>query len=199
MNSVVYFHQTRQLHNRDTDTKVKAVSGEQLFIDLRHEITVDMPRENKRNSCEVSQNYYQDDCLTKGLDSRALETIGCTFPTFTLQKSKSCDAKSMNDTQKELLKNFDEFWSNTYTQDCPEPCSSMAFTLGFPVYDAYDDFNQSRVKIYFKSRISERRNVITYDEVTLLAEIGGYMGLFLGISLLHIVEILLTFLLDIIW
>ena len=75
----------------------------------------------------------------------------------------------------------------------------MAFTLGFPVYDSYQDSNQSRVKIYFKSRISERRNTVTYDGVTLLAEIGGYMGLFLGISLLHIVEYLLTFIIDLVW
>lgn len=75
----------------------------------------------------------------------------------------------------------------------------MAFTLGFPVYDSYQDSNQSRVKIYFKSRISERRNIVTYDGVTLLAEIGGYMGLFLGISLLHIVEYLLTFIIDLVW
>ena len=75
----------------------------------------------------------------------------------------------------------------------------MAFTLGFPVYDSYQDSNKSRVKIYFKSRISERRNIITYDGVTLLAEIGGYMGLFLGISLLHIVEIILTFIIDLVW
>ena len=75
----------------------------------------------------------------------------------------------------------------------------MAFTLGFPVYDSYQDNNQSRVKIYFKSRISERRNIVTYDGVTLLAEIGGYMGLFLGISLLHIVEYLLTFIIDLVW
>ena len=75
----------------------------------------------------------------------------------------------------------------------------MAFTLGFPVYDSYQDSNQSRVKIYFKSRISERRNIVTYDGVTLLAEIGGYMGLFLGISLLHIVEYLLTVIIDLVW
>ena len=75
----------------------------------------------------------------------------------------------------------------------------MAFTLGFPVYDSYQDNNQSRVKIYFKSRISERRNIVTYDGVTLLAEIGGYMGLFLGISLLHIVEYLLTVIIDLVW
>ena len=111
MNSVVYFHQAGQLHNRDTDTKIKAVSGEQLFVDLRHEITVDMPRKLAKNegsgspkyTCVKSVDYFQDNCLTKGLDFSALETIGCTFPTFTMAKSKSCDAKSMNESQKEQL------------------------------------------------------------------------------------------------
>ena len=111
MNSVVYFHQAGQLHNRDTDTKIKAVSGEQLFVDLRHEITVDMPRKLAKNegsgspkyTCVKSVDYFQDNCLTKGLDFSALETIGCTFPTFTMAKSKSCDAKWMNESQKEEL------------------------------------------------------------------------------------------------
>ena len=75
----------------------------------------------------------------------------------------------------------------------------MAFTLGFPVYDSYQDSNQSRVKIYFKSRISERRNIVTYDGVTLLAEIGGYVGLFLGISINQTINLLEYVVTKLVW
>mgnify|MGYP002043244548 FL=1 len=43
--------------------------------------------------------------------------------------------------------------------------------------------------MYFKSQINVRKNVVSYDEVNLLAEIGGYIGLLLGFSLLDIAKL----------
>ena len=92
-----------------------------------------------------------------------------------------------------------DHWSKVYTQDCPEPCSTMTIALGFPIYDNFTEANKGRVKMYFKSRISEKRNVVPYDEITLFAEIGGYMGALLGCSMIHIFEAILTFLMDLLW
>ena len=64
----------------------------------------------------------------------------------------------------------------------------MSITFGFPIYDIYD-IKKGRVKMYFKSQINVRKNVVSYDEVNLLAEIGGYIGLLLGFSLLDIAKL----------
>ena len=68
----------------------------------------------------------------------------------------------------------------------------MIVTFGFPIYDIYD-LEKGRVKIYFKTQINVRKNVVSYDEVNLLAEIGGYIGLLLGLSLLDIAKLFRSF------
>ena len=42
---------------------------------------------------------------------------------------------------------------------------------------------------YFKYQIKVSQASFRYDEVTLLAEIGGYLGLLLGISLLDLTKV----------
>ena len=75
----------------------------------------------------------------------------------------------------------------------------MNIGLGFPIYDTFNESKKGRLKLYFKSRISERTNLMSYDETTLFAEIGGYMGLLLGCSLVYIAEGIFTFLIDFLW
>ena len=140
------------------------------------------------------------------MDTRSLESFGCTFPALTNHKEKSCDAKTNTEKQLSGLNKFEckilislykytynvfvfeDFRAQTYSKDCPQPCSTMSITFGFPIYDIYD-IKKGRVKMYFKSQINVRKNVVSYDEVNLLAEIGGYIGLLLGFSLLDIAKL----------
>ena len=43
--------------------------------------------------------------------------------------------------------------------------------------------NQSFIKTYLKSTVETRETVLDYTLVSMVAEIGGYTGLLLGISL----------------
>ena len=45
-------------------------------------------------------------------------------------------------------------------------------------------------KLYFKSQVQVQRSVLSYSETSLLAEVGGYIGLLLGFSLLDVARIL---------
>ena len=44
--------------------------------------------------------------------------------------------------------------------------------------------------MYFKERIQKTESYYIYDGLTLIAEMGGYVGLFLGFSVNQIVQIL---------
>ena len=46
------------------------------------------------------------------------------------------------------------------------------------------------VQIRMKNTIKVTQSKFWYDGLTLMAEIGGYVGLFLGISVVHINEML---------
>ena len=194
---MVYLNHVGQFFNEDGNTKILTILGQQLFIDTMHEVNIDYPKKLTQDerikqrsksdvTCDHSLNDRLDQCLIDGLDQRALRIIGCTFPTLTNLKSQACDANTMNETQAELLKDFKIFWAETSVEDCDLPCSTMNVALGFPKYNLVYNRLRSRAKIYFKRRVTEKRNIVPYDWVTLLAEVGGYMGLLLGWSLLDL-------------
>ena len=49
--------------------------------------------------------------------------------------------------------------------------------------------NEAMANFYFQYRIKVSRALFRYNELTLLAEVGGYLGLLLGISLLDIAKV----------
>ena len=198
--ALLYFHHVGQFFNVDSNTKILTLLGQQLFIDTVHEMLIDFPKKMNQEemakerskfdvTCDHSLDERLDFCLISGLDQRALESIGCTFPTLTYLKSQACDAETMNETQSLLLKDFKIFWARTSVEDCALPCSTMNVALGFPKYDNVYNRLRSRAKVYFKKRVTEKRNIVPYDWVTLLAEVGGYMGLLLGWSLLDLKKV----------
>ena len=136
-------------------------------------------------TCDPDLDIGFDDCLINALDKRALKSIGCTFPTLTKLTSKACDAKMMNETQSKLLHNYKLFKSQSEVLDCALPCSTMNVALGIPKYDKYPE-DKVRAKVYFKRSVTEKRNIVPYDWVSLMAEIGGYVGLLLGWSLMDL-------------
>ena len=114
--------------------------------------------------------------------------FGCTCPFISNLKSQSCNFIELSQTQiskltKEALENIEHA---VYEYDCLNPCSTMSFTFGFPVFADHFDENIGEAKFYFKSQITVRSNVLVYEETQLLAEIGGYIGLILGFSLLDL-------------
>ena len=49
----------------------------------------------------------------------------------------------------------------------------------------------SRVKLHFQSRVKVVKSYYAYSGLTVIAEIGGYIGLFLGVSINQIPHLIL--------
>ena len=66
------------------------------------------------------------------------------------------------------------------------PCAWYEISLGIPdVSDQPDESGSTKayINFYIKTKIKQKSIVIYYDSTTLAAEIGGYVGMFLGVSL----------------
>ena len=63
----------------------------------------------------------------------------------------------------------------------------MDVSFGHP--SEYDITTDSSLTLYFKKSIQVRESYIAYPESSLFAEIGGYMGLLLGFSLLDFAKV----------
>ena len=67
----------------------------------------------------------------------------------------------------------------------------MDVSFGYPsIYDNEDD---SFLTFYFKKSIPVRESHLAYPQSSLFAEIGGYMGLLLGFSILDFTKIVNLF------
>ena len=67
----------------------------------------------------------------------------------------------------------------------------MDIIFGIPIIEK-DNPKKSTMKMYFKKMIQVRRSYLAYSIISMFAEIGGYLGLLLGYSLLDLTNILDT-------
>ena len=98
-----------------------------------------------------------------------------------------------------MIRTCDGFLTWAHTQICPSrylssngqrslcriPCSTIEVFLGLP-FDGEEDADTAYIKLYVKSTVKMKKTVLDYTWVSMLAEIGGYTGLLLGISVVNI-------------
>ena len=65
----------------------------------------------------------------------------------------------------------------------------MDINFGYPIIDT-TSIDEAYVKLYFKMAVNIHRNILAYSTLSFLAEVGGYIGLLLGFSLLDLSKVI---------
>ena len=136
----------------------------------------------------LDYGYGRDQCTDEAFEKETLELHGCTAP-FGPHKDKICDdeknATKVNDLYKKWYSK-----SIQVTSGCNKPCSYVTLRTNI-IFDREKYHNTiARVQIYFNENITVTKAYHIYSGLTLIAEIGGYVGLFLGISMNQIGKLL---------
>ena len=67
------------------------------------------------------------------------------------------------------------------------PCTMFDIYTGLLDVDEKDNnLDEAYIRLYLKTKIKIKSSVIYYDVTTFTAEIGGYVGMFLGVSLMDV-------------
>ena len=106
-----------------------------------------------------------------------MERIGCTSP-FGLQLDNIC-----TDQNKSLKANY--FFRKTLSnieedEECPYPCHFLMTRITTTDYKTSHD--RDIIWLVFDKYIKVTKSTYAYTELVLLAELSGYVGLFLGLS-----------------
>ena len=155
--------------------------------------------------------YQQTDCFDLCLQHEIIKKCDCYDLNYAeLRKVKSCVDK---EEIKCAFKVYNEFFDRGINEDClkmcPLECERVSYQLtlsssNFPSFSSYLIYknitnlsyevvreNSLAVNIYYQdlgyTRISETPTMIIQD---LLSQIGGTLGLFIGFSLLSLIELL---------
>ena len=148
-------------------------------------------------TCNNEKSYHIDDCNAKGVGMKSLELVGCTNP-YVLNKTKICTDINKSEKANDIYGKFMYSNSEMNYEGCYYPCSY--FIVPGKNYQESDseDLEYAQIILRFEQLIKETKSYYTYSGLSLIAEIGGYVGLFLGISinqltnLLDILDLLFT-------
>ena len=74
---------------------------------------------------------------------------------------------------------------------CLLPCETMSVTFaGFDSTTDTGNENETYVKFYMKGQIQVKTSILSYTKVSFLAEVGGYIGMLLGVSLMDFASLI---------
>ena len=176
--TIVYFHNPHIFATDRQKTGIQLAIERKLEVDVEHEVfkMLDFGGE----PCTNNVTYKKDLCVYKEVDKISIEKYGCTTP-YGLQKTKIC--KDNVNGSEVLKQHFKALYKNKHS--CMNPCEVMsirAFVRKDSVWPSVDGKKVGLMKIYFKQNIKVTKGLYLYSTLSLIAEIGGYVGLFLGVS-----------------
>lgn len=143
----------------------------------------------------VDQNKYPTTCSQEIYDTCIYETLekamkaeaGCTVPY--LPKVDIC-----TDLEKARMA-FDIHWFRVTNQqhDCQTPCNHILTELAKSgnYYTANSKENSTTFRIYFQENISLSQEDYIFNFLNLVADLGAYLTILLGVSALDLVHYLL--------
>ena len=172
----IYFHSYGSMKTRNPRVYLRLGITERMTVALDYKVfeflsTSDEP-------CQHDVHYNKDFCIDEALHKISLDTIGCTTP-FGRNKSLICTDPQSAIKAKELYAKY--FQHNS--KFCPNPCTFSRMRASILYHNTSESRNTSLLYINLDDEISVSTSYYTYTGLSLIAEIGGYVGLFLGISL----------------
>ena len=136
--------------------------------------------------CNAEYNLNFDEKWHEHVASENKRMFGCSVPWHPTNLSKSGERIEICRDPKLGAKAMDQFMNyhdSSWTKDSV-PCAWYEINLGIP--DVGENENKpdiGHIRFYLKTKIKQKSIVIYYDSTTFAAEIGGYVGMFLGVSL----------------
>ena len=108
-----------------------------------------------------------------------MERIGCTTP-FGLELDNICSE------QNKSVEAMNLFWNilanGQEIDDCPYPCHFLRTLITNMEYEDKTSHDNGSIWLDFDKYIKVTISNYSYTGLELLAELGGYVGLFLGLS-----------------
>ena len=152
---------------------LRNVMGTKDYYKVDHELFEML--DEKDESCNDTPQYTKDDCSEDEIEKFVMKEYGCTPPFFE-NKEKIC-------TNETISKQVYKYWKNArYYTNCSGPCREISVSVIWTA-DKTTKPEDSEVNFYFRNRVKVVKSYYAYSSLSLIAEIGGYFGLFLGVSI----------------
>ena len=179
----MYLHRKGEFLNLDGRMGYVVYENDSFQSQLTMQEIVQLP-DNKRGKC--STGVY-DNCMYSSLVHLMQSSTedNCTVP-WVLDNSNICTK------EKDIDASF-RIWYNHATnqkRDCAPPCSTMVVELGAKNNVCHEkNPGKTQISIYFSPYVMKITEKYLYSPLGMLADVGGYIGLLLGYSFLHLAKL----------
>ena len=174
--SRIFIHTNGMFKSTKEKARISVGLSRKVVVNLDHEVYNMLDFGGQ--SCSTDPDFDVDLCTDAKFEREALEKFGCTSP-FGPKKDKICQDKKNGSNVMQLYK---KIYQGKRHHTC-KPCSfltSKAIVTKDVQIKMKNDI--SELNIHCKENVKVFEAHYLYDGLTLIAEIGGYVGLFLGIS-----------------
>ena len=164
----------------DTTTYTYHFEGVSIKADLSYEVITELNTDEKPCHDE-SSDYSKDNCILTKIHEDTMELVGCTSD-YGLNKSNVC---TDNDKSKKAEENYlNTVLGASKIKECLDPCTKIISSLS--IRSSQETNVNAYLGIDFPSEVKVMTTYPAYEVLSLIAEIGGYVGLFLGVSVLDL-------------
>ena len=160
-------------------------------VDYSYEILKAVSTEEEL--CNADLEYRPDDCLIQLAHEYSMDTLGCSFLS---NDSNSVQCQNV-DTLIESLVIYQNYTASGSSIECPKHCTDLVQDINLKPIRYYPTNNVSMLYVNFPKYVKEITIRSDYESLELFAEIGGYVGLFMGVSIVQIKSILKFFIIKI--
>ena len=164
--------------------------GTKHFIDVQFDLHINTRTESKDIPCNATMNTKYDEFLYRNLTKILESEFNCTVP-FLPDYSFPKEVRKINickdaEKRKASYAKYVLLQRNNENKVCENPCSRIQTYFGPFFKDPKYEGHKAYLKIYLQSMTTVKVTVMDYDWVAMIADIGGYTSLLLGMSAINL-------------
>ena len=173
----VYVHSPGSFFGTDYK-EFKVLVGDRVKVDVMHEVFEVLDFDG--HACE-KYPFGRDACIFEMIQKDSTK-IGCTSP-YGRNKSNICTDNEKSSYAYDLFANLTYKNLTDANNRCPKSCTYQMTSFGsFMKDNNTKDPDHGYLELTFQRFIKVSKARYSYTVLELLAEVGGYVGLFLGVS-----------------
>ena len=157
-----------------------------ILVDTSHDVVVNVMHEifEVLDFDNESCNHYEngrDNCIYSAVSQETLLNLGCTSP-YGPDKSNICTDTEKAQKADNIFNTISTYNVSFANELCPKSCRYMMMSFSSFKDDYIEENAHGYISISFQKFIKVSRSKFSYNVLELMAEVGGYVGLFLGVS-----------------
>ncbi|QQP34739.1 Uncharacterized protein FKW44_022728, partial [Caligus rogercresseyi] len=180
---IFYLHKNGQFLDLSGRMGYHVNIGERMETQVNYQ-DARMLIKTKEDGSKTCSNEDYDTCMYNAMAKHMYGAVDCAVP-FIRNNTRICES----DYQTNLT--FWMFYNRVTNQmkDCADPCSFLIINVGAKNYRVINE-SYGELFLYYAPKVFLSEENYLYTLLSLLAEIGGYVGLLLGVSFFHVAGVI---------